>query len=343
VYNELPLSSLLGAAVLPQLTTLFLAIGLVGPEIYQIVVLAALTILVGSLGSAVVTKTHSLLALSGVSSLGVGLTALGLSSYGLLMFNLVYSLALIAIGTSLTILASLFSNLSMLRGASDAATPVGISLVILLMSLGGVPPSLGFFAKTNLMIEGSGQGLTLAIIACLIGGLPGMIAYLRLALTILTPDWNNYQPKQGLSSSLVQKEILSYIIILILGALALDCTPQILFGLRVVIRLISPGLPILLLLVGVLASSPSNNPTKGIPYECGFIALEGQVWKPFLVSFFVVGLLFLLFDLELLWVFPMALSPSTATSAGQTFLLLFFNFVIASLAYEILVGATKQV
>lgn len=342
MYNELPLLSLLGAAVLPQLATLFLVIGLMAPEVSQALLLAGLTILAGSLGAAFATKTHSLLALSGVSNLGVGLTALSLSSHGLLIFSVTYSLTLIAIGTSLIVITP-SPSLMIFRGASGTGSPVGVSLVLLLMSLGGVPPSLGFFTKANLVLEGSGQGITLAIIVCLIGGIPGMISYLRLTLTTLTPDWNSCHPKKTRTTSSARKETLSYIFTLILGGFTLSYEPQTLLGQRMVILLISPILPILLILVGVIASSPSSSTVKGIPYECGFIATEGQIWKPFLVSFFVVGLLFLLFDLELLWVFPIALSSPESISGGGTFLLLFFNFVIASLGYEILTGVTKQV
>ena len=188
MYNELPLPSLLGAAVLPQLATMLLLIGLIAPNIFQTLLIAGLTILAGSLGAAFVTKTNSLLALSGVSSLGVTLTALGLSSHSLLAFSATYSLTLVAIGTSLTLITPIYSSLSILRGASGTMTPVAVSLILFLISLGGVPPSLGFFTKANLMLEGSGQGISLAIILCLMGGLPGMVSYLRLTLTIITPD-----------------------------------------------------------------------------------------------------------------------------------------------------------
>lgn len=48
---------------------------------------------------------------------------------------------------------------------------------------------------------------------------------------------------------------------------------------------------------------------KGAAYECGFIPTEGQTYSPFAVTFFVVGVLFLLFDLELLFMFPLVSTP----------------------------------
>lgn len=53
---------------------------------------------------------------------------------------------------------------------------------------------------------------------------------------------------------------------------------------------------------------------KGPAYECGFVPTEGQTFSPFTISFFVVGVLFLLFDLELLFVFPLALASGAQTS-----------------------------
>jgi NADH:ubiquinone oxidoreductase subunit 3 (subunit A) len=44
---------------------------------------------------------------------------------------------------------------------------------------------------------------------------------------------------------------------------------------------------------------------KGAPFECGFVPSYGQAYSPFAVAFFFVGLLFLLFDLELLFMFPL--------------------------------------
>lgn len=61
-----------------------------------------------------------------------------------------------------------------------------------------------------------------------------------------------------------------------------------------------------------------------------------------MVSFFTVGLLFLLFDLELLWVFPLAPLGLSATSTGGGTAILFFNFIAVSLGYEILSGVIKQ-
>lgn len=74
---------------------------------------------------------------------------------------------------------------------------------------------------------------------------------------------------------------------------------------------------------------------KGSAYECGFIPTEGQTHSPFTVSFFIVGILFLLFDLELLLMLPLLIAPSSQTHWESLGALLFFAFLTLSLAYEI--------
>lgn len=74
---------------------------------------------------------------------------------------------------------------------------------------------------------------------------------------------------------------------------------------------------------------------KGPAYECGFVPTEGQTYSPFNVTFFVVGVLFLLFDLELLFVFPLALASGSQSSWGYRGAALFFAFLVLSLMYEL--------
>jgi NADH:ubiquinone oxidoreductase subunit 3 (subunit A) len=61
--------------------------------------------------------------------------------------------------------------------------------------------------------------------------------------------------------------------------------------------------PILLAVSWLLAPrAPSQEKLR--PYECGFRPLEGQTRAPLRIRFYLVGILFLLFDLELLVTFP---------------------------------------
>ena len=106
---------------------------------------------------------------------------------------------------------------------------------------------------------------------------------------------------------------------------------------------LAPVIAGFLIFLGYITKRPHKTAHGESSYECGFISTEGQVWKPFMISFFIVGLLFLLFDLELLWIFPFATTSSEPSSFGVYIALGFFNFVIASLLYEILVETIKQI
>jgi NADH:ubiquinone oxidoreductase subunit 3 (subunit A) len=58
--------------------------------------------------------------------------------------------------------------------------------------------------------------------------------------------------------------------------------------------------PVALILVGYFLQPHEDSAHALSSYECGFIPMEGQSSKPLLAPFFIVGLIFLLFDLELL-------------------------------------------
>jgi NADH-quinone oxidoreductase subunit A len=49
----------------------------------------------------------------------------------------------------------------------------------------------------------------------------------------------------------------------------------------------------------------SRNPQKGQPYECG-IPSEGSPWNQFNIGYYLFALLFLIFDVELIFLYPWA-------------------------------------
>ena len=73
-----------------------------------------------------------------------------------------------------------------------------------------------------------------------------------------------------------------------------------------VTALIAGGIACLILLLNaVLGPKNKSNPAKGQPFECGvdpFMQPTGQ----FSVKFYLIAMLFILFDVEIIWFFPWA-------------------------------------
>jgi NADH-quinone oxidoreductase subunit A len=70
------------------------------------------------------------------------------------------------------------------------------------------------------------------------------------------------------------------------------------------------------LLVGRLIRPSRPSPEKGEVYECGEKPV-GTAWVQFDLRFYVVALLFVIFDVEIAFFFPWAVVFGTAAKAGQ--------------------------
>ena len=59
------------------------------------------------------------------------------------------------------------------------------------------------------------------------------------------------------------------------------------------------------ILVSKLVLKPTTNKQKGEPYECG-IPTQGKTWTQLNVGYYLFALIFLIFDVELVFLFPWA-------------------------------------
>jgi len=82
-----------------------------------------------------------------------------------------------------------------------------------------------------------------------------------------------------------------------------------------VFLVIAAGMGIALLLVGGILGPNRPNSEKLSPYECGFEAFEDTRMK-FDVRFYLVAILFIIFDLEIAFLFPWAVSLDTIGMTG---------------------------
>ena len=103
-------------------------------------------------------------------------------------------------------------------------------------------------------------------------------------------------------------------------------------------------IPILaIILLGVNLIFAPHNPygEKDSVFECGFHSFLGQNRTQFTISFFIFALLFLLFDLEILLVFPFIVSAYTNDIYGLAIMLLFFLILTFGFSFELGKNALK--
>ena len=94
---------------------------------------------------------------------------------------------------------------------------------------------------------------------------------------------------------------------------------------------------------GVLARvSGSQHPDaeKLSPYECGFEAFEDARMK-FDVRYYLVAILFILFDLEIAFLFPWAVVLNEIGLFGFLSMMLFLAILVVGFVYEWMKGALE--
>ncbi len=108
-------------------------------------------------------------------------------------------------------------------------------------------------------------------------------------------------------------------------------------------------LPIVVLLLlavvfGVLSFAASRllaprrpSIAKEAPYECGIVPSR-EPPERFPVSFYVVAMLFIMFDIEIIFLFPYAVSHSTLGAYGFWAILAFSVVFFATFVYEVARG-----
>jgi len=75
-------------------------------------------------------------------------------------------------------------------------------------------------------------------------------------------------------------------------------------------------------------------------FECGVEGL-GNARSPFSVKYFVIAILFVLFDVEVIFMYPWAVNLMELGKAGFVDMLLFMALILAGFIYIILKGALK--
>ena len=100
-----------------------------------------------------------------------------------------------------------------------------------------------------------------------------------------------------------------------------------------------PILSGILLALNLLLAPKQPYEAKVSAYECGFSPVYGQTRNVFYINFYLVAMLFLVFDLEILLLFPIALTLYNVSIFGFSIALIFFVILTIGFILEIGSGA----
>ena len=85
-----------------------------------------------------------------------------------------------------------------------------------------------------------------------------------------------------------------------------------------------PLLSLILLGLNLILAPNRPDESKSGPYECGFSTIYGQTRSEFNIHFYIVAMLFLVFDLEILLLFPLATVLYQVSTFGLSIGIIFF-------------------
>ncbi len=104
------------------------------------------------------------------------------------------------------------------------------------------------------------------------------------------------------------------------------------------------GVFMILLFLAIAAMlRPSHpHPSKLIPYECG-VDPVGSDWSQTQIRYYIYALLFVVFDVEAVFIFPWALVLEKLGAFGLGEMLLFIAVLLVGLVYAIRKGVLKWV
>ena len=94
------------------------------------------------------------------------------------------------------------------------------------------------------------------------------------------------------------------------------------------------------MVLGKLLGPSRPDPEKLSPYECGFEAFEDARMK-FDVRYYLVAILFILFDLEIAFLFPWAAVINEIGFAGFLSMMIFLAILTVGFVYEWMKGALE--
>jgi NADH-quinone oxidoreductase subunit A len=94
------------------------------------------------------------------------------------------------------------------------------------------------------------------------------------------------------------------------------------------------------IILGKLLGPSRPDAEKNSPYECGFEAFEDSRMK-FDVRYYLVAILFIIFDLEIAFLFPWAIVLDQVGTFGLVSMAIFLSVLVVGFIYEWKKGALE--
>ncbi|GBQ09397.1 NADH-quinone oxidoreductase subunit N [Swaminathania salitolerans] len=178
-------------------------LGVPSAQVNEILIVAVLSMLGGNLMAVVQTDLRRLLAGSSIAHVGYLLVAF-LSPQPFGVASAAFYLAAYAIST-LGVFAIMNGVLPQGRdirewhGLFRRKPAAALAMSIMLISLAGIPPAVGFFAKFYIVAAGVSAHQILLLFVLILSSTIGLFYYLRLILIMLTPAPEGYVSRAELS------------------------------------------------------------------------------------------------------------------------------------------------
>ncbi len=108
----------------------------------------------------------------------------------------------------------------------------------------------------------------------------------------------------------------------------------------VIFTAVAIGLGVVLILAAVIIAVRNPDPEKVSTYECGFNPFDDSRMK-FDVRFYLVAILFIIFDLEIAFLFPWAVAFKDVGVLGFWSMIVFLGVLTVGFTYEWKKGALE--
>jgi len=104
--------------------------------------------------------------------------------------------------------------------------------------------------------------------------------------------------------------------------------------------LVSAALALILVTVPRLLAPHAYSAAKGSPYECGELPV-GEPWVKFRIAYYVFAIIFVVFDVETVFLYPWAVIVRKLGMYGFVEMAIFVGILVLGLAYAWRKGALE--